>query len=77
MLNVVKPWDIYSTVIYSTVIYPPVIYSIVMLNVVKHLNTSTCANRFLTPFEMTGEKESGRQLSGSLAGWTLLIQSPT
>ena len=26
-----------------------------MLNVVKHLKTSTCANRFLTSFEMTGE----------------------
>ena len=28
-----------------------------MLNGVKHLNASTCANRFLTPFEMTGKKK--------------------
>ena len=46
-----KPWPTYPTV---------------MLNIVKHLNASLCANRFLTAFEMTGKKEIGKQFSDSL-----------
>ena len=38
----------------------------VMLTIVKHLNASLCANRFLTSFEMTGKKEIGKQFSDSL-----------
>ena len=41
-----------------------------MLNGVKQLNASTCANRFLTSFEMTGKKEGEKQFSDSLGGCT-------
>ncbi len=37
-----------------------------MLNAVKHLYASACADRFLTSFEMTGKLESGKDSSDSL-----------
>ena len=49
-----KPWATYPTV---------------MLNEVKHLNTITFTNRFLTSFEMTGKKESGKTILGQPGGF--------
>ena len=48
---------------------PRATYPTVMLNIVKHLNASLCANRFLTSFEMTGKRKSE---SNSRTVWGLL-----
>ena len=37
-----------------------------MLNIVKQLNASLGANRFLTSFEMTGKKEGGKTILGQI-----------
>ena len=49
-----------------------VTYPTVMLNVVKHLDASLCTNRFLTSFEMTGEKGKRKTILGQPGEGTVI-----